>query len=243
MNARVCTVAIGKWYPRGAARMINAFHQFNPDLKVMANINVLPPGAPPGMVDDRYDYTGYCAKPFALAAAMFDGADIGLLLDASVYPIRSIEPLLKHIEENGYYMAPAGFSIGQWASDEALEYFGVDREDAFGMADCASGIVGLNFRTGEGKELLRQWCVAAPAFPGYHSNSKAGSKEFSYRNEGFLSDDPRVLGHRHDQTALSIICHQMGMTHWTPWPKFVAYQYKLGNAVPPETCLLIAGMQ
>ena len=235
----IATVALGGDFPLKAARMIQEFHKHSPGFEIQAWVNTLPPGAEKEFVNG-YDYTPYIAKPFALKALMDSGADIGILLDASIYPIRHIAPLIAHIGKVGYYMAPAGFTIGEWTSDSMLNHFGMGRDDAMAFPDCASGCVGLEFNR-QGRCLVDAWCSSWEYFEGPHSNINAADKSCSYRNEGFVSNDPRCRGHRHDQAALSIIAHQLGMTKWVPWPKFVAYKAGFGGAPDESTCLVIDG--
>ena len=140
MKVVICTVAYLGWYRRGVARMIQKFEEVSPGYEIQAWVNTLPPGTPE-IVKDGVSYTGYAAKPWALSHAM-QTADVALLLDASVYPIRHIEPLLDFINGHGYYLAPAGFTIGEWTNDEMLAKFGMDRDHALKIPDVASGIVG-----------------------------------------------------------------------------------------------------
>jgi hypothetical protein len=220
----IATVAIGGWYSRGVARMLREIERVSPGYKVSAWVNCYPPGAPGPVVRHGVDYGGYCAKPFALKALMDGGADIGLLLDASFYPVKHLLPLFCHISQAGYYMAPDGFTIGQWASDEMLDDLTIERDAALTWEGCASGCVGIDFRTVKGRRLVDKWIDLWPLFPGYHSNDKAGDTKHSYRNIGHVSNDPRCLGHRHDQSALGIMAHLLGMTDYFSRPRFSAYE-------------------
>ncbi len=242
MKVAIVTLALGSSYPRGVARMIQAFHQQSPGYEIQAWINTLPPGAPERVIEDGYSYTAYCAKPFAMKAAMDAGAEIVLWLDASVYPVRPIAPLIEYISSHGYYMAPSGFTVGEWASDRCLEAFRLERGGWMYKAECASGIVGLDLRQFDARELLRMWCAHWHYFPGHHSNVHAADKKHHYKNVGHVSSDPRCSGHRHDQTVLSILAQEMGMTKWVPWPKFVAYKAGHGGHATEETCLIIEGV-
>ncbi len=243
MDVRVAivNVALGKWYPRGSARLTESLRRHCPEYSVMPWIDRLPPGAPASVILDGCDYTGYCAKPFALRAAMNSGADIGILLDSSIVAIAHPAALVEHIASNGYYLAPAGFTIGEWASDYAVAYLGIDREAAFSLPDCASGCVGINFREARGRQLVSDWCDSWPSFAGPHSNLMTADRTHSYRNEGWVSNDRRVRGHRHDQLALSVLAHRAGMTNWVPWPKFVAYEAGFSGHATTATVFLIRG--
>lgn len=228
MKVIIANVAIGGWYRKGLARIINEFDRVSPGFEIQSWLNVLPPGTPKV---EKYgvSYTGYAAKPHAMRYAMQSGADIVLLIDASVYPIRHIQPLVDFIWDQGYYAAPAGFTIGEWTNDEMLAEFSMTRDEALKIPDLASGIVGLKF-TGAGRDrserVVEEWCAASrlDSFAAPHSNSKAADKQHSYRNVGFVSGDPRCSGHRQDQSALSLIFNRLHMTDLTPWPQFVAYE-------------------
>jgi len=223
VNVIICTVALGGWYPRGAARLINEFGRVSPGFTLQAHINVLPFGAPACVIEDGYDYTAYSAKPFALAEAMRSGADIAILLDAAFYPIRPIHPLVDHIARNGYYLCDNGNKVGEWCSDRAAGRMGICRDELMEMTEVSSYCVGLSFADGRCHELLHRWCGFAHdrlIIAGPHS----GLHQSDARNRGFVSSDPRVRGHRHDQTALSVIANQMGMTNFSQRPLFTAYK-------------------
>ena len=110
MKIVICTVSYGGWYRRGLERQIREFQRVSPGYELQGWLNVLPPGTPK-LIKDGLDYTGYAAKPWAMKYAMDSGADVALLIDASVYPIRHIEPLIDFIWDHGYYLAPAGFTM------------------------------------------------------------------------------------------------------------------------------------
>lgn len=238
-GVRIGVVGVGGWYPRGVARMIEAFHAVSHGLELQAWVNTLPPGAPASVRTPERDYTAYCAKPFALRALRDSGADIGILLDAAFCPIRPIHPLIDHIAMTGYYLCRNGFRVGEWCQDAALGPLGITRKESFEIPEASSYCVGLNFTKPEPNELLDRWCESWPTFAGPHTNTKRSSTDpgFPTRNPGWCSDDPRVNGHRHDQTALSVIAHKLGMDQLVRRPKFTAYLGQEG----PETVLVNQG--
>jgi len=166
-----------------------------------------------------------------------DGAEIALLLDASIFPVAPIDPLIRHIEKHGYFLARAGFTVGEWATDTALDAMGVSREEALRIPDIASGCVGLDLRREEFRNLLKIWCSLWYYFPGFHSNVHATDKSYSYRNEGFVSNDPRVRGHRHDQTMLSMLAHARGMHELVSMPHLLNY-----TKPEADTVLVVQGI-
>jgi hypothetical protein len=104
------------------------------------------------------------------------------------------------------------------------------------MEETSSYCVGLNFADGRCTELLYRWCGLASdrlTFPGAHTASG-----YPGRNHGFVSADPTVRGHRHDQTVLSILAHRLGMTELVNRPRFTAYK----GSETAETVLVNQGM-
>ncbi len=239
MNLAICVVALGSWYHRGAARLIQEFARVSPGFTVSAWVNCFPPDAPRNVVENDYDYTGYCVKPFALLDAYTRGFEGAILLDAAFYPIRPIHPILDHISQVGYYLCKNGYMVGEWSSDRCLEQMKLTRAAAFDIEEASSYCVGVNFRDQRCVDLVHAWCQFASdrlSFPGPHTNS-VGNHEGA-RNVGFVSRDPHVRGHRHDQTVLSVLAHRMGMTQLVQRPKFTAY---LGSE-SEETVLVNQGL-
>ncbi len=224
MSVIVCTVARGGWYPKGAARLINGMAEHCPGYEVRAHVNVKPFGAPASVIEDGYDYSGYCWKPYALLDAMMADATVGILLDAAFFPIRHIGPLVEHIERTGYYLCRNGNNVGEWSSDRCLDRMSVTRENAFEIEEVSSYCVGLNFREPRCTELLYKWCEHAAdrvTFPGPHTNNTRAVPPG--RNVGFVSADNRVKGHRHDQSVLSILAARIGFCDLVNRPLFTAY--------------------
>lgn len=220
MNVGIAVIGIGGWYPRGVARLIQRFHEVSPGFTIKAWVNALPPGAPSHVIEDGYDYTPYCAKPFAMAALRDSGFEIGLLLDAAFFPVQHISPLVEYIGDVGYFLCDNGAKVGEWCSDRALGLMKLRDYEAMEMTEASSYCVGLDFTRNESHVALNQWCAAANfgVFPGPHTNIG-----HTGRNVGRCSIDPRVKGHRHDQTALSIITHRLGMRKLVARPRFTAY--------------------
>ena len=211
--------------------MIQRFQVNSPGIEIAAWVNVYPPDSPGSVVVNGYEYGPYCAKPWALKHAFDKGCDTAILLDAAFYPVRSVHPLLEHIAQRGYYFCRNGNSVGEWSSDSCLESLNQSREQAFDIPEISSYCVGLNSHEERCVDLLDWWCSLDPrqAIAGHHTNIGHNG-----RNVGFVSEDPRVKGHRHDQSCLSIIAHRLGMDELINRPKFTAY---LGSS--DETTLLV----
>lgn len=230
----IATIGIGGWYPAGVARLIQTLRVHSPGYEPVAWVNTYPDCLDLTRIVDGYDYGPYIAKPFALRHLRDRGAKIGILIDAAFYAVNSLDPLVEHIQREKYYLCRNGNNVGEWSSDECLKLLRLPREAAFGIEEISSYCVGLNFTDERCNRLLDMWCALAGIpgiFDGPHSTVPPG------RNPGFVSADPRVLGHRHDQTALSITAHRLGMNALVERPRFTSYYGKESH----ETVLVNKG--
>lgn len=236
MTVLVTTVAIpnpilGEWYGKGAQRL---YESLNGQCDVQS-WHCPPPGTP-DLGEDRM-YNGYIAKPFALRAALAV-ADIAILCDASFYAIRDIAPLVDHIQRVGYYLCRNGSTVGEWTSDNCLRHFGIDRNVVMGMPDVSSYCVGINKHDLKALRFADAWCANSnrQTIPGAHTNMP--HKNRRSRNPGWVSQEVRVRGHRHDQVVASILAHQMGLLEWCSRPLFTSYK----GSVDETTVLVCEGM-
>lgn len=206
-----CTVAIGDRYVREFARMVQSFHEQSPGFELQGWVNVLPPGTPT-IIEDGFDYTPYAAKPFALKAAFDAGANIAILLDSKMRPIRSIRPLVEHIARSGCYLCDNGYRVGEWSTGRCLKRFHWTRTLAEATEETSSYCVGLADRT-----LADRWALLSDA------ETIAGRHDV----------------HRHDQTVLSILRAEGG-TRWplSQRPYLTAYAGHEG----PDTVLVADGL-
>lgn len=178
---------------------------------------------PPGSLTHKR--IPYAFKAWAIEAARMKGADLILWADACILPIRSMEPLWALIERQGYWFSRNGFWNGQWCSDAALSLLGITREESFRQEHVVATTFGLNLRSEIGTRFASEYLRLAQngSFRGPWMN-----------NGGEASADPRVTGHRHDQTAASVIAHRLGMGLTNP-PEWFAYR---GGEV--ESTVLVA---
>ena len=103
------------------------------------------------------------------------------------------------------------------------------------MGHLMACIMGLDFQNEKANKFLDRLLELADdgvTFPGAWNNK-----------DGSVSSDSRVLGHRHDQTAASVVSIQLGMKWANTKSHRLHYKY-VGNPPPPETvCFLSAGMK
>jgi hypothetical protein len=228
---KTCVVSIAcDWdtprYSRNLGRLVRSLSDVREPSPVLGWTNTLPHGA---RTDHALPYRAYCAKPFAFIEAMNQGFDVAIWCDSSLYAVRPLADVFSHIGTHGYYVQDNGFMMGQWASDACLRNMGVDREESFTIPEISTCCIGLDLRRDECKSFVAEWAKFASdgeTFIGEHANDIALRKlienKMAYRTLGHVSDDPRVYGHRHDQTVGTWLSHQRGWVR-TPRPKFVDY--------------------
>lgn len=207
------------WYARGQARMVRTLkaHGFDGDFLCWNDESEV--GAP------RHVAVPYGFKTSALMLARDAGYDLALWLDASMWATKSVDAIFQQIEREGHVLELAGWSVGQWCTDAALISLGVAREYAMGISLFSAGFAGLNFRNPRSEEFLLRW----------HEKSRDGVSFIGpWTNENkSCSQDPRVLGHRHDMTAGSVIAHRLEMRIQVP--TFMVYD---GPGPFPETACI-----
>lgn len=180
-----------------------------------------------------HDDTPFAFKPFALSEVAKDHPML-MWCDASVIPIRPLAPLWDLIETQGYWFSanlPHGetgrvWTCGEWTADSALGPLGITREQAFQIPHVIGTAFGLDLRHAIAREFLGEYLRLAQEGTAFRG---------PWNNVGLrASQDPRVLGHRHDQTAASVIAWRLGMKLTTP-PEWIV------DGIPPtdETVLEI----
>jgi hypothetical protein len=108
--------------------------------------------------------------------------------------------ILEKITNPGVYIQEEGWKCGQWANDRSLEYFKITRDAAMEITSAVAGIMCFDFNTELANQVLNKFleCGKNGIFKGNWSN-------FSKTE----SQDPRCLGHRHDQTCLELIANEL----------------------------------
>jgi hypothetical protein len=185
------------WYPLGQQRLFNSLHDVGFDGDIITLLGEKSVRSP------MHNEVSYAFKAYAMKKVYDAGYDMALWLDCSAWAIKPIDVVFDIIAEKGHYFESCGWSLGQFSSDASLAKANLDRESAFYMPMLSSGMTGINFRTDKGKQFVQKWYDMANdgvTFNGDWTN---------LNNE--ISNDNRVKGHRHDQTAASIIAHELGM--------------------------------
>jgi hypothetical protein len=159
----------------------------------------------------------FAFKPFALEQARVAGADFVLWLDAACVAIRSLAPLVAALERDGHLLfrnhEPR---LGEWCADLTLETFALSREEAMTLPEVDAAVLGLDLRRPHARRFLERWLEAAASeLPFRGVSERVATAEqadaVKWNRGGIVSADPRVRGHRHDQSVAGILAHELGM--------------------------------
>lgn len=149
-------------------------------------------------------------KPFCFSAAISRGFEQILWCDSSVSFVKNPNEIFSFIEERGYLLFENRHSVGSYCQDDALHALGISRSEAFKLRSCVGAVMGFDCRKAQSIAFIRRWQELAS-----DGRTFMGPKWSGVRGWPVLaSSDRRVMGHRHDQTAASVIAHNLGMTEW-----------------------------
>ena len=193
MSRAIVNVAVDRWFPRGQARLAGTLKLFAQTARFLPWCGEYPAGSP------THAEAPYAFKTFAIESARQAGYDSVLWLDASMWATRSLEPLWEELEEHGTIFWRSGFALGHYATDDALDILGTDRDKAMGISLVAGGIYGLDFRHERAQDiqdLMLMYARRQEIFRGSWDNTRQQ-----------CSKDPRCLGHRHDMVPLSALAY------------------------------------
>jgi hypothetical protein len=184
------------WYINGQKRIVETMKQFgyNGSIYMFQDNNLI--GSP------THINNPYAFKVYAIQYARNAGHDVIWWMDSSIYAVKDISPILKIVEEDGYFFEQCGFTAGQWTNDRTLNYFGITRDESMVMPLFSAGFMILDFR----HEIVREF------FARWKNSCDAGMFIGQWDNKNKLeSIDERCLGHRHDMSSASIIANQLKM--------------------------------
>lgn len=203
-DERTCVLnfAGGGWYPRGQRRLVNSFRAAGYTGDFLLWDGVLPPGSPP------HAEVPFAFKAHALAWALARGYRRLIWADASIVAVRRLDGYLAAVDRLGQVLGRTKYPTGEYASDACLAAFGVKRDQAMALHDVASGLVAFDAEHAGARRLLDRWIDL-----GREGTLFKGAK---WNEDGSVSKDPRVRGHRHDQSVLSLLVAQAGAAT-VPW--------------------------
>jgi hypothetical protein len=175
---------------------------------MLAWTNMLPVGSPP------HSEVPYAFKAYALKDAADRGNSLLLWADASILPIASVGPLFERIYGDGYWISRNGWSNFEWTADSAYADLGITPDENRDVPHVVATAFGINVLHSTGRAILNEYVRLAKtrAFIGPWRNCA----ETPCGGEG-------VLGHRHDQSSLSVIAWKLKLK-LTSAPDIFAYK-------------------
>jgi hypothetical protein len=250
-NRAVVNVATGAHYIKGQERLTEALAELDEDYMVWRD--TLPPDSP------THQNVPYAFKAFALEAARKKGHTLLMWADASIVPIAKLDPIWEYAEAHGVWLADNGWRNSQWTCDLAypelfsyLDYTVIhnltDVEDE--VLECLKKMnrtikhvvataFALDLAHPKGVQFFLEYLRLAKtkAFCGPWWNSNGERPEYAKRGGAAPCGPPECLGHRHDQTAASVIAWRLGLP-LTECPRFFAYEGERSD----ETILVARGI-
>jgi hypothetical protein len=180
----------------------------------------------------------YAFKAYALKTVDYSLAfDTLLWADSCILPVADMEPLWQKIETDGYWIARNGWNNYQWTADSAYPDLFFDWDEPYArqlnreIPHVVATSFGISLKHAIGREFLAEYYRLASdtnAFCGPWTNTP-----------NTPCGPPDVIGHRHDQTAASVIAWRLGM-RLTDCPEIFAYG-KQGDQHDPRTILIADG--
>jgi hypothetical protein len=211
VSRAIVSVGTGEKYCSNLLRLKHSLLDFRGTLKFWRD--ELPPGSPP------HADVPYAFKVWALKCAIDEGFEQILWLDSSIVVTRPLDRIWSLLDDRGYWfsknfphgpIAPSSlpWKCGQWCADSALGPLGISREVSLDIDLVIGGAFGLDVHRASSRRLFDELLRLArdgAAFRG------------SWDNEGGRASSSRiVLGHRHDQTVLSVLAWRQAMELTTP---------------------------
>jgi hypothetical protein len=144
----------------------------------------------------------YAFKVFCIEAVRRMGYSVVVWVDSINRLEKSLDPILPRVAQVGVYLQGDEHPSGLYANDRSLAYFGISRDAAMEIEAIYACVMLFDFRNPTASEFLARWKQACldGIFKGHWTN--ANNTE---------SQDPRCKGHRHDQTCVEFISHQLGI--------------------------------
>ena len=181
----------------------------------------------------------YAFKAYAMMEAAKE-CDLLLWADACIIVKRDLTPLWERIEREGYWISGNWWNNYHWTADSAYpdlfpEYFhsksvGIDfvdlaRAQNKKIMHILATTFGINTKSAIGKAFLDEYFRLASqtkAFCGPWLNSNCPENTKGLGGAVGPCGPEDVRGHRHDQTAASVIAWRLGMK-WTQGPEIFSY--------------------
>ncbi len=152
---------------------------------------------------------------------------------------RKLEELWEKIETDGYWISRNGWTNYEWTAEKAYSALNVTPQENKAIDHVIATAFGLDTRSVTGLRFLREYFRLANthAFYGPITNSNFPGARYTGNMAKCSPCGPMdVRGHRHDQTAASVIAWRLGMK-LSDTPEWFAYR----GQETEKTCLIADG--
>lgn len=207
MRRAVINVACGTNYQRGHKRLIDSLDAVKFTGERVMFRDTWPSYTPP------HSEAPYLFKVGALREAQQAGIDLALWMDASCWAINVLDPVFDIIQRDGAFIIGDAWTVGQWCTDECLQYFALTREQAHEIRLNYAICMGFDLRAPRIMEFMDRWESAGRCgmFNGPWAYP-ADAPEFKPSKALMPEEAAQITpGHRHDQTVASILIHLLGL--------------------------------
>lgn len=225
IKAAVVNVATGPHYIKGQERLQKSVTKHNKGVCNLGWTDILPDGCP------DHAARPYAFKAYALKWAADQGVKRLLWADSSILCLGSLEPIWEHCAQHGVWMSRNGYTNYEWTADSAYpalfqaivnaEDLSCARKVNRGIEHVVATAMGIDLEHRDGRQFLKEYYRLASqttAFVGPWTN-RIGTSTDSRIGECGPAD---VFGHRHDQTAASVIAWRLNIPLTNP-PYFFSY--------------------
>lgn len=222
-KAVLINAAWGGWYARGTDRLVRSMihHGWNYDIKIWKDEE------PNKIFNPEYPYS---IKMSAISEAVKLGYTRILWMDCSLWVIKDPNKLMEIIADQGGLFIKSGYNLAQTSGDNDLIWSQESRDKAESMPELWSCVFGFDLNTEQGKNfykhLFKAWAAGVFFTPRTHSG---------------LSNDPRFLHARQDQTAVSWAYHKSGYDCLKE-PGEILSNYNIHDKENANTIILMRGM-
>jgi hypothetical protein len=214
----------GAWYPEGTKRLVRSIihHGWNYEIRTWSNdaaINsVFNPEKP------------YTIKLAAIIEAVNEGFTHILWMDCSLWVIKDPNKLMEYISNDGGLFIKSGYNLAQTSADSDLLWAKESRDKAESLPELWSCIFGFNLETEQGKNFYK-----------HLKDAYVNEVYETPRTHSGLSEDPRFLHARQDQTAVSWAYHKSGY-NCLKEPGEILSNYNIHDKENANTIVLMRGM-
>jgi hypothetical protein len=214
-TAKRCVISLGvgrKSYTDCLKRLEESLRKvrFQGDLLVWSD--ELPIGSP-SQLEAPMAFKGFCFDE-----ARQKGYEEILWIDAPIIAMRPLEPLFALMNRYGFITFTNNHDqvLGQWCSDAVLAHHQLSRDEAMAIPETPTSVIGFDLNTEIGNQFLNQWQALLTdglTCKGTHEtiNTIEDYYAITWNKDKRVSEDPRVCGHRHDQTAAGIISYRLNL--------------------------------